>query len=195
MVVKNIQDYYDKICELYPSISKSDIKKILQFGFKSLYLHNSYGGDTLIQNKNFWFYCGSLMKDSIKWFNYYINKTIVKLRVNYRRNKTEWDGYYYFALSEKQYNEYLKQKHKKGRPRKWFTFNNIILYKIFDECNLSEHSKVAIFRLPCLYEQGFVVYKEELKTNKLEFIQYRNPLKFSDLLKSNYNNYGKESNN
>ena len=71
MQLKTIQDYYEEMYKLYPNVPKSDIKKILQFGWKSLYLHNSYGGDTLIMQKGFWFYCGQLMNDSIKYFEYY----------------------------------------------------------------------------------------------------------------------------
>ena len=123
MVLKTIQDYYDQICEEYPTIPKSDIKRILQYGFKSLYLHNSYGGDVLINRKGFWFYCGQLMNNSIRWFEYYKRKMRIKLRVMYKRKQIPWNGYYYFALSEKQYNEYLGQKTKRGRPKKKFTFS------------------------------------------------------------------------
>ena len=122
---KSIQDYYEKMYELYPTVPKEDIRRILQFGWKSLYLHNSYGGDVLIKRRDFWFYTGSLMNDSLKWFNYYIKKMIVKLRVMYKRKQIPWNGYYYFALSQNQYEEYLSQKNRRGRPKKKFTFSNI----------------------------------------------------------------------
>ena len=105
MVLKTIQDYYDQICAEYPNIPKSDIKRILQYGWKSLYLHNSYGGDTLINRNGFWFYCGQLMNDSLKYFEYYKNKMRIKLRIMYKRKHIPWDGYYYFALTQNQYNE------------------------------------------------------------------------------------------
>jgi hypothetical protein len=94
--------------EMYPTIPKEDIRRILQYGWKSLYLHNSYGGDVLLKRRDFWFYSGSLMKSSLKWFNYYIRKMIVKLRVMYKRKQISWNGYYYFALTKNQYEEYLK---------------------------------------------------------------------------------------
>jgi len=84
----------------------------------------------------------------------------VKLRVMYKRKKIPWDGYYYFALTENEYNEYLKQKNKRGRPRKNFTFSKVILYKIYDECNISESNRVAIFKVPLIMEFGFTIYKE-----------------------------------
>lgn len=75
------------------------MKRILNFSWKSLYLHNSYGGDTFITDKDIWCYIGYLKYDSIKHFLYYIKKLTVKLRVLYKRKKIPWDGYYYFALS------------------------------------------------------------------------------------------------
>ena len=71
----------------------------MNFGFKSLYLHNSYGGDVLVNRKDFWFYTGRLTNDSLLWFNYYVKKLITKIRILYKRKGIEWDGYYYFALS------------------------------------------------------------------------------------------------
>ena len=186
MVQKTIQDYYEAICEEYPTISKSDIKRILQYGWKSLYLHNSYGGDVLINRQGFWFYCGQLMNNSVRWFEYYKRKIRVKLRVIYKRKQIPWNGYYYFALSENQYNEYLSQKKVRGRPKKWFIFSNTVLYKIYDECNISESGKVAIFKIPMPLDLGFTSYKEQLKTDKAELVLVREPLKLEDILLSNY---------
>lgn len=187
MLEKSIQDFYEKIYEEYPTVPKEDIKRILQYGWKSLHLHNSYGGDTLINRQGFWFYCGSLMNDSLRYFNYYKRKMVVKLRVMYKRKNIQWDGYYYFALSENQYKEYLNQKNKKGRPKKKFKFSKIVLYKIYDECSIVESGKVAIFKTPYLIDKGFTDYKGEFITDKAELVLERNPLTFNDILLSNYN--------
>lgn len=122
MVQKTIQDYYEAICAEYPDIPQQDIKRILQYGWKSLYLHNSYGGDTLINRQGFWFYCGQLMNDSLKYFEYYKKKMRIKLRIMYKRKQIPWDGYYYFALTQNQYNEYLEQKIKEDDQRKDLPF-------------------------------------------------------------------------
>jgi len=47
------------------------------------------------------------MNDSVKYFQYYKRKMRVKLRVLYKRKHIPWDGYYYFALTETEYNEYM----------------------------------------------------------------------------------------
>lgn len=186
MIQKTIQDYYEILYKEYPDVPKEDIKRICQYGWKSLYLHNSCGGDTLINRQDFWFYCGSLTKNSLRHFRYYIRKMIVKLRIMYKRKKIAWDGYYYFALTRSQYNQYLEQKNKRGRPRKNFTFEKLILYKIYDECNLANYNKVALFRLPVILEGSFTTYKETLTTDKAELVLVRDPLKFDDILLSNY---------
>jgi hypothetical protein len=62
MEVKTIKDYYDIICSKFPNVPKEDIKRILNYGWKSLYLHNSYGGDTFIKGNGLWCYIGNLRK-------------------------------------------------------------------------------------------------------------------------------------
>ena len=179
---KYIKDYYNIIHDKFPKVSISDIKRILNFSWKSLYLHNSYGGDVFIKNKDLWCYIGYLKKDSIKYFLYYIKKLSIKLRVLYKRNKIKWNGYYYFALSNKQYEDYIKQKSKKGRPKKKFTFTNIMLYQILDECKLQEYYKKYIFKIPFISKIKYKIFYKELITDKSELIITRNPLKFKDIL-------------
>ncbi len=182
MQIKTIKDYYEELYEKFPQVSKKDIQRIISYGWKSLYLHNSYGGDTFIQDKELWCYIGHLKKDSIQYFLYYIKKLSVKLRVLYKRNKIQWDGYYYFALTDKQYNEYINQKNKRGRPKKNFTFTKVFMYQILDECKIKEFGKRYIFRIPYISKVNFKFYVPKLVTDKAELIITREPLKFKDIL-------------
>ena len=186
MELKKVQDYYEQLYELYPDVPKQDIKRIMQFGLKSFLLHNNYGGDVLLQSPTMWLYCGRLMKDSIKYFEYYKRKMIIKLRINHQRLEIPWDGYYYFALNKNQYEEYLKQKNKRGRPKKYFKFGNIILYKYFDECNLRNSNCVAVFKISLHSDFGLSLYKPNFESDKAQLILERNPLTFKDILISNY---------
>lgn len=179
---KTIKDYYEQLYNMFPSVSKTDINCILNFSWKSIYLHNSYGGDTLVTDKNLWCYIGNLRKDSLQHFYYYIRKLTVKLRVLYKRKKVEWDGYYYFALSDSQYEQYYQQKNKKGRPRKHFNFGTVYLYQILDECKINEHYKRYIFRIPYTTQVKTKQYIQELITDKAELIITRDPMKFKDIL-------------
>lgn len=182
MEIKTVKDYYEQLYQRFPNVPKKDIQRIVGYGWKSLYLHNSYGGDTFIQDRDLWCYIGHLKKDSIKYFHYYIRKLSVKLRVLYKRNKIQWDGYYYFALTNPQYQEYLNQKNKKGRPKKNFTFTNVFMYQILDECKIRESGKKYIFRIPYIDKVNFRFYIPKLITDKAELIIEREPLKFKDIL-------------
>lgn len=186
-VQKRIQDYYEDIYKLYPTLPKQDIRRILLYGWKSFYLRNSCGGDVCLQHNGTWFYSGRLMVDSIKYYNYYRRKMIIKLRYIFKRKKIEWDEYYYFSLYPKQYQDYLSQKNKKGRPRKYYNFKNVFFYKLIDECNLSNFGPAAIFRIPASSDLGFKYYKEEFNTDKAELLYVRDSLKFKDILLSEYN--------
>ena len=187
MELKKVQDYYQQLFELYPDIPQRDIKRIMQFGLKSFLMHNNYGGDVLLNSPTMWLYCGKLMKDSIKYYEYYRRKMIIKLRINHKRLNIPWDSYYYFGLIQSQYDRYLQQKNSRGRPKKHFDFGNIVLYKYFDECNLRNNGAVAIFRITFQADFGLSLYKPNFKTDKAELILEREPLTFKDILVSNYN--------
>lgn len=180
-----ISDYFPQIQQLFPSILKEDIKRILIFAWKSVYLHNSYGGDTIVLGKDLWCYIGNLKKNSLQYFEYYIRKLIVKIRVLYKRKNINWDGNYYFALDDNQYTHYLNQINKRGRPKKYYNYGNVFLYQILDECKLSEHSKKYIFK----FESGTFIkckyYLSSFRSNKVKLLEIRNPLKFKDILVSN----------
>ena len=186
MELKKVQDYYQELFDLYPDIPKRDIQRIMQFGLKSFLLHNNYGGDVLLHNPGMWLYCGKLMKDSIKYYEYYKRKMIIKVRINHKRLNIPWDGYYYFGLTQNQYDQYLQQKKKRGRPKKHFKYGNTILYKYFDECNLRNSGAVAIFKVTFHSDFGLSLYKSNFETDKAELVLYRAPLTFKDILSSNY---------
>lgn len=179
---KTIKDYYEQLYSIFPQVPRIDIQKILTFAWKSLYLHNSYGGDTIITGNNFWCYIGNLKKNPLDHFHYYKKKLTVKLRVLYRRKKIEWDGYYYFALSDKQYQLYLSQKNKKGRPKKHFDFGPVYLYQILDECRINEYYCRYIFRVPYISKINMKWFNPSLSSKEAELIIVREPLKFKDLL-------------
>ena len=187
MELKKVQDYYEKLFKLYPDIPKKDIKRIMQFGLKSFLLHNNYGGDVLLQNPTLWMYCGKLMKDSIKYFEYYKRKMIIKIRIQHKRLEIPWDGYYYFGMYEQPYSKYLNQKKSRGRPKKYLSYGDIVLYKYYDECNLRNSGAVAIFKVPYPDDFGLSMYKSDYITDKAELVCKRNPLTFKEILASNYN--------
>ena len=184
---KTIKDYYEALSKLFPTICEKDIKQILTFSWKSLYLHNSYGGDLVIKDDKLWMYVGKLNHNSLEHFQYYIKKLYTKLRV-LRRRKKEWDGYYYFALTNKQYEKYLYQINKRGRKRKHFEYGPVVIYQSYNECSIREYSKQYIFRIPYITYVRDSYFIENLKSDKAELITIRKPLKFKDIM-IQYNKY------
>lgn len=182
MQVKTLKDYYEIMYEKFPDVPKKDIQIILNFGWRSFYLHNSYGGDVVISDNNFWCYTGYLKGNPIDHFQYYLKKLLVKVKVLFKRKRKEWDGYYYFSLTGSYIDDYLKQKKAKGRPRKNFTFRGITLYENYDECYLHNYSDVLIFRIPYNVYLGNKMYTEQLITDKAELIKERRSLTFKDIL-------------
>lgn len=185
MEIKTVKNYYEKMYQLFPQVSKKDIQRVLNYGFKSLYLHNSYGGDTLITDKDFWCYIGTLRNNSLKHFLYYIKKLTIKLRVLYQRKKIPWDGYYYFALTDNQYDNLIKQQKRRGRKRKYFDYGSQVLYKLLDECKIREYNRKYIFRIPYTTNMGFNFFKKSLISDKAELIITREIQKFKDILVTN----------
>ena len=173
MTIKTIKDYYKDVEDAFPEVSKRDIERMLKFGWNSLYLHNVYGGDVKIEDtrtQKFVCYIGSLTYDALKHFNYYIRKLVVKIRVMYNRAKEPWDGYYYFSLSDDQYQYYLSQIKKVGVKRKTFLFNGrVCLYKIFKECKVRDLSHKYFFRAYMGVDLGYRYFKDNWKTNRATF--------------------------
>ncbi len=189
MELRRINDYYERMYEKFPDIDKNEIKKILNFGWKNVYLMNSFGGDVIIKSSSIICYFGMLFKNSVVFFHYYRRKLINKIRMMYKRKHIPYDGYYYFAMTKHQYEDYINQQKQRGRPRKYFKLNNVLLYKIKDVCELENFTKKYIFRVPMPIEGNNTIFRINFKFEKPELIKVRErPLNFQDILVTN-NNY------
>lgn len=187
VIFKTIKDYYQQLYDKYPQVPEKDIRTIVNFGWRSLYLHNSYGCDVRITDQNFLAHFGKMTKNSLKHYYYYRNKLVRKLRILYKRRKMKWDGYYYFALTKKQYDEFYGSKiHKRGRPTKKFTFYDIDMFKIKEECMVARSFSRYIFRIKYIEDIGWRFKRKKFTTDKAELILTREPLKLRDMLTSNY---------
>lgn len=183
--IKTVHDYYESLYNKYPTIPKKDIQRIVNYGWKSLYLFNSYGGDVMIECPKFSIFIGSLTKNTLNFCKYYIKKLGIKFRVLYKRRKIKWDGYYYFALSDSLYENLIKQQNKRGRPKKKLKYGNIIFYKILDECKINSIGCKYIYRIPYITDVGYTFYKENFISDNAELIEVRDSANFKDLLVSN----------
>lgn len=173
MEIKYIEDYYDKVKEKYPELTEKQIEKILTFGFRSFYTHTLYGGDILSKSPFLTVYCGKCFVDKNKFMEYRQLKLRVKLRIKYKKAHTQWDGFYYFGLSDSEYEYYLSQKKPTGKRRQKFHFKNLYLFKIKDEILLNKR-KTHVFRIPYPIDCGFSIYKEDVVTRNFDYILRRN---------------------
>lgn len=190
-MVTSVETYLDTLCEAYPTISRTDIKKIVEYGWRLLYYYNLRGCDTLVvsQNHKYWFYIGQLTKDSIAHFNYYSKMLRRKLRVLYSRKKIEWDGYYYIGLTDEEILELKTILSKKGRKQKYFTFQNKVSLKVYDEAKIYYSWSKCIIRYKYPIDLGYTHLRKELNCEKPEIVLEReHPATFKDILISN-NNY------
>lgn len=156
------KDYVDRTRDAFPGICKKDVETILKYGWKSIYLHNAYGGDVCIEcrHKRQWFYMGRLTFDSLKFFFYVMKKHVVKARLRYNKRHELWDGYYYFAITDKEFEKYKSQIHKTGRKRKHYKFDfPVVLFKIKEECWVRCNSRRHLFRIPTGLLLGYSFYK------------------------------------
>ena len=56
-MVKRTEDYFKQLYEMFPEVEKSDIKRIVNYGFRMLFRLVRRGCDVNLNNKNFWIYC------------------------------------------------------------------------------------------------------------------------------------------
>lgn len=187
MYTKTIKDYYEIMYEKFPDVPKKDIRTILNYGWKAFYLYNSYGADVQTHSKNFNLYCGDLTKNSLRHFRYYLRKLLVKARIVFKQKCKEWDRYYYFALTDRQYNTYLSQFKKRGRPKKHISYGNQVLYKNPDENKIANWNRKYIFRVPSLIDRGYSFYKENFMSDEAELIEIKDSIKFDSILTQNNN--------
>ena len=171
---------------MFPDVPSNEVKRVLRLGWRNFYIYNSYGCDVLVKGHTFAAYCGTYMKDSLKYFEYYKKKMSKRIRMLAIKKKLPWDGYYYFTRYKNQYQEYKDQINSRGRKRKYFKFKNVFMYKYKDDCMLKDSTASALFRIPVPLDMGIFWYQKEIVTDKAEFIEERKPYKMKDLLWNNY---------
>lgn len=179
MKITKIDDYVDAVHEKHPELSREEVKRILVYGWKMILQYVSFGNDVQILSPSFFFFIGKIPVSALAAFNTYCYKLAKRIQYMFKRTKSQWDGYYYFARTENQYIDYLSQN-----KRKYKIFQNVLLFKLLDECKIKEHSKPYIFRLSESKTAWFQKFYKEIKTDKAELIIQRDPLKMRDLLTS-----------
>ena len=113
MQLRYIEDYYEKVHERFPDLEMWEIEKILKHGMQTFSILNSRGADIIIKSAH------------------------IKYRLKYWLNNKVWDGNYYFALTQEEYDKYIPKK--KGRKKA--TFDYIKAFKIKEEACMRKNTK------------------------------------------------------
>lgn len=179
MKVTDINDYVELVHEQHSDLSEEEIKRILVYGWKMILQYVSFGNDLQITSHGFFFFIGRIPVTGFTTFKNYCYKLAKRIQYMFKRTQSKWDGYYYFARTENQYIDYLKQSKKKYK-----TFEKVFLYKLLEECKIKEHSKSYIFRLSEDRTAWFSKYYPQIKTDKAELIIQRDPLNMHDIMVS-----------
>lgn len=174
-MVKRVDDYIDKLCEKYPTIYRSDIKKIVNFGFRLMFRLVRRGLDIQLQNGDLWFYIGKLSKDSIKHFDYYRSKLQLKLRYIFE-NYCKWDGYYYLAVPED------TQFNKRNKITS-LNLKKVTFFKCLDAAKLYYYHAKYFVKIKALTDLGYRYYREKTTIKNAQLVYTRDStVKFKDIL-------------
>lgn len=154
---------YDKyISELileFPDIERESLTRIVKHGLLMISMLMPKNMDVYLNNdrEKLYYYFGEIMTDLEKRNLMSTEKYRKKLRYLYKLNKTEYDGYYYFCLTEQEYDSFLKKE-----PI------TVYMYKIKEEALIKKGA--YLFKVP-KEETKKLVYKVEqyIKTEELEY--------------------------
>lgn len=125
--------YFDEIKEKFPELSEKQIKDIVYYGIRALYMMTHYNLDVKCQQNEFFVYFGELFRNKKCYEKYRVAKMTAKYRMLYSRAKTPYSGKYYFILS-KDMHEQMPKKKKGGE----WPIGMIRAYKIQEEAELQD---------------------------------------------------------
>ena len=75
--------YFDKIKEKFPELSDKQVKDIIYYGIRALYMLTYYGVDIKCQQGKFFAYFGEILQNSEAYKKYRKLKLTAKYRVLY----------------------------------------------------------------------------------------------------------------
>ena len=189
-VFKTYKDYMDRVCEKFPTIDRKTIDKILNYGFRMFHYTHWAGLDTWNKTDYFSMYTGKLFMDDIKQYHYWRWKRKRKMRYLYRKERRIYDGYYYFGLTQKEFEYWQEQtKEKVKKRRQIIHFNYIYAYKSMEEAFVDK-SRKYFFKLSYPADVGWSLYKEDVRTRNAKYFAYRGKDSKIYMLENNGNKTG-----
>ena len=153
MKLKYIEDYYDQVHEYIPDLTKEDYNTIVTRGFMSMHRTIYFGGDVFLKSNKLGFSVlfGKLFTDKKLYWKYQNIKWRIKCRMKYFSQHLPWDGKYYFALTEEEYQKYIPKK--SGRYKNKIEIPEVYISKIREEFNFY-YTKKYLFCLTGMEDIG-----------------------------------------
>ena len=173
MKLKYIEDYYEEVQKMFPDLEKWEIEKILKHGFQTFYMLNNKGADICvgsIKKRQFSVYFGKMFANKTLSIKYVTIKKRIKIRLKYILKNDIWNGYYYFSLTEDEYNKYIPEK--KGRVKKKITFPELRVFKIEEE-NYLKYDAKYFFKVKMEEPIGFSKFLTNFSTRNFELYAIR----------------------
>ncbi len=173
MQLKYIDDYYEQVKEYYPDLCFEDYKDIVTRGFRTMYLFSNKGADVYLASKKWKFsaYIGKLFKKKDLWERYKSIKYKLKQRLLYVYQTKIWNGKYYFAFTQEEYDKYIPKK--SGRIKNKITFDKLKLYKAEKEPFCDSKKLKYLFELTGEPDQGMFCCKRNYTTRNITLIATR----------------------
>ena len=176
-MIKYVDDYIDALQEKYPTVLRSDIKKVVNFGFRLMFRLVRRGLDIQLQNGDLWFYIGELTNNGINHYHYYKRKLLHKVQYIFN-NKHKWDGYYYTAVPNEYYDKLTKRN-----PIKNITLHKVTIFKCLDAAKIYYDHMLYFIRFKPVVDLGYKYYREKTTLKNVKLVYSREePMALKDLM-------------
>lgn len=145
-----LKDYLEQIYAEFPDLPQKTIVEILEHGYRDFYTLNNRGGDIIVKNIRlfpFSAYFGKLFLNEELQTKYFMQKYKIKIRLKYQleRRTKPWDGYYYFGLTQEEYDTLIPKK--SGRFKNKINFGRRTICKAKRESCFLQKIKY-VYRIP-----------------------------------------------
>jgi len=154
--------YFNKIQEKFPELSEKQIREIVYYGIRALFIMSHYNVDIKCQQGTFFAYFGELMRHEADYKKYRKLKLTARHRVLYSRAKVPYSGKYYFMLSKEVHDKMPKNKKIDEWPLEF-----VIGYKIREEAELQRGTYLYEFDWP-----EDVGYSKKFNTKDISHYKY-----------------------
>lgn len=178
-----LNDILDQVHEKFSDLDKTELKNLLNLGFKRLHSSMRFGCAITIQTTkyiNCYAYIGNLSLVPEKQIKDYSYRKGKKLRKIYMWKKLEYDGYYYIGLNSNAFENWVNQN---KNTRSVVKFERIMLKRLKEELYYL-HKHMYIFRIPKKKYMGWAKWYDKLETRDLEFLGESYEFKFTPSTKT-----------